>query len=63
MSIYEKDGETAFAKALKNWFDNKNLPEWFSLFPVNTTTEFDAIFSAHNKWCEENDYNFTPAIL
>jgi len=63
MSIYEKDGETAFAKALKNWFDNKNLPEWFSLFPVNTTTEFDAIFSAHNKWCEENDYNFTPAIF
>lgn len=63
MEIYEQDGEIAFIKALKNWFDSKNIEEWFSLFPVNTTTEFDAIFNSQHKWCEENAYNFTPAIF
>ncbi|MCZ8331336.1 MAG: thioredoxin domain-containing protein [Flavobacterium sp.] len=63
MGIYKQDGETVFIKALKYWFDNKNLTEWFGLFPVNTTTEFDTIFDSQYKWCEENDYNFTPAIF
>jgi uncharacterized membrane protein/glutaredoxin len=63
MEIYKQDGETAFSKALKYWFDNKNIEEWFSLFPINETTAFDAIFNYQHKWCEENDYNFTPAIF
>lgn len=63
IKIYQQKGETAFIKALKNWFDNKNTMEWFSLFPTNTTTEFDGIFNSQYKWCEENDYNFTPAIF
>lgn len=50
MGIYKQNGETAFTKALKNWFDSKNIEEWFSLFPVNITTEFDAIFSSQYKW-------------
>lgn len=63
MGIYKQGGETAFTKALKDWFDNKNIEEWFSLFPINATTEFDAIFNNQHKWCEENDYNFTPAFF
>lgn len=63
MEIYEENGELAFVKALKNWFDNKNIQEWFSLFTVNTTTKFDTIFNNQYKWCEENNYNFTPAIF
>lgn len=63
IKIYQQNGEVAFIKALKNWFDNKNIMEWFSLFPINTTTEFDTIFNNQHKWCEENDYNFTPAIF
>ena len=63
IEIYKQNGEIAFAKALKNWFDNKNIEEWLSLFPRNTTTEFDAIFNSQYKWCEENDYNFTPTIF
>jgi len=63
IKIYQQNGETAFIKALENWFDNKKIAEWFSLFPINTTTEFDGIFNSQYKWCEENDYNFTPAIF
>ena len=63
IAIYKQDGETAFIKALKYWFDNKNIETWFDLFPVNTSTEFDAIINAQYKWCEENDYNFTPTIF
>lgn len=63
IKIYQQNGESAFIKALKNWFDNKNIMEWFNLYPLNTTTEFDGIFSYQYKWCEENDYNFTPAVF
>ncbi len=63
MGIYKQEGETAFTIALKGWFDNKNIEEWFSLFPINITTEFDTVFNNQYKWCKENDYNFTPAIF
>ena len=63
VKIYQQNGEFGFIKALNNWFENKNIMEWLSLFPINTTTEFDEIFSSQYKWCEENDYNFTPAIF
>lgn len=63
MRIYEVVGEIAFVKALKNWFDKKNLSEWYDLNSASNTIEFDAIFNAHNKWCGENNYNFTPAIF
>lgn len=63
MGIYKQEGETTFTIALKGWFDNKNIEEWFSLFPINTTTEFDSVFNNQYKWCKENDYNFTPAIF
>lgn len=63
MGIYKQDGETAFTTALINWFNNKNIEKWFSLFPINKTTEYDAIFNNQHKWCEANDYNFTPAIF
>jgi uncharacterized membrane protein/glutaredoxin len=63
MGIYKQEGETTFTIALKSWFDNKNIEEWFSLFPINTTTEFDSIFNNQYKWCKENDLNFTPAIF
>lgn len=63
MEIYEQDGEIAFIKALGNWFNRKNIEEWFSLFPAKTTTKFDSIFNSQHKWCEENAYNFTPAIF
>jgi uncharacterized membrane protein len=63
IKIYQQNGESAFIIALKNWFNNKNTEEWFSLFPIKTTTEFDTVFNSQYKWCEENDYNFTPAIF
>lgn len=63
MGIYKQEEETTFTIALKGWFDNKNIEEWFSLFPINTTTEFDSVFNNQYKWCKENDYNFTPAIF
>lgn len=63
IKIYKQEGETVFIKALKDWFDNKNITEWLGLFSVNTTPEFDAIFDSQYKWCEENYYNFTPAIF
>ena len=63
IGIYKQYGETVFTIALKDWFDNKNIEQWFSLFPINATTEFDTIFNNQHKWCEENDYNFTPAIF
>jgi uncharacterized membrane protein len=63
MVIYKQCGEAAFMKALKSWFDNKNLTEWFDLFPANSTNDFDAIFNNQRKWCEENDYNYTPSIF
>ena len=61
--IYNVVGEIEFAKALKNWFDNRNLSEWFDLNSANNTMEFDSTLNAHNKWCEENNYNFTPVIF
>lgn len=63
MGIYKQQGEAAFMKALKSWFDNKNLAEWFGLFPATSTNEFDGIFNIQRKWCEENNYNFTPSIF
>lgn len=63
MKIYQQVGESDFIKALNNWFRNKNKKEWFNSFPINTTTEFDGMFSTQYKWCEENDYNFTPTIF
>ncbi|MFV8369601.1 thioredoxin domain-containing protein [Flavobacterium sp. LB2R40] len=63
MAIYKQDGETAFTRALKSWFDSKNIDEWFDLFPVNTSTQFDSTYNNQYKWCEENNYNFTPAIF
>ena len=63
MAIYKQNGETSFTSALKNWFDSKNTEEWFSLFPISKSTEFDVIYSCQYKWCEDNDYNFTPAIF
>lgn len=63
INIYQQNGEFDFIKALNNWFENKNKMEWFNLFALNTTTEFDGIFSSQYKWCEENDYNFTPTIF
>jgi len=63
MKIYQQDGEAAFKRALKNWFEIKNTDQWFDLFPANNSLEFDAIFGSQYKWCEENDYNFTPAIF
>ncbi|CAA9200803.1 vitamin K epoxide reductase family protein [Flavobacterium collinsii] len=61
--IYMLNGEKIFMQALKNWFENKNLKNWFGLFSVDTTDEFDTIFYSQNKWCQDNDYNFTPAIF
>jgi len=63
IKIYQQNGEFEFIKALTNWFENKNKMEWFNLFPISTTSEFDGIFNAQYKWCEENDYNFTPTIF
>lgn len=63
IKIYQQNGEFDFIKALNNWFENKNKMEWFNLFSINTTTEFDEILNAQYKWCEENDYNFTPTIF
>ena len=63
IGIYKQDGATIFIKALKAWFDNKNIEDWFGLFPIKATTVFDATFKNQYKWCEENDYNFTPTIF
>lgn len=63
IKIYQQNGEFGFIKALNNWFENMNKIKWFNLFPINTNTEFDGIFNAQYKWCEENNYNFTPAIF
>jgi len=63
IKIYQQNGEFDFIKALNTWFENKNKMEWFNLFSINTTTEFDEIFNAQYDWCEENNYNFTPAIF
>ncbi|MET3025214.1 vitamin K epoxide reductase family protein [Flavobacterium sp. UW10123] len=63
MKIYEQNGEFDFIKALNNWFEIKKILEWFSLFPISTTAEFDGIFTSLYKWCEENEYNFTPTIF
>lgn len=63
MEIFKQDGKSAFTRALKGWFDSKNIDEWFGLFPVNTSTQFDSTYINHYKWCEENNYNFTPAIF
>jgi len=63
IKIYQQNGESDFIKALNDWFEIKNLREWFSLFPIDATIEFDEMFSSQYKWCEENDYNFTPTIF
>ena len=63
MGIYKHHGEEAFLKALRSWFDNRSLNEWFDLYRTNLTLEFDIMFDNQRKWCEENDYNFTPSIF
>ena len=63
MKIFKSEGEAAFIEALRHWFDNKKLSEWFDIFPVDTTKEFDSLFNYQYKWCEENEYNFTPTIF
>lgn len=63
IEIYKQEGENTFTRALKEWFGNKNIENWISLFPVNTTNIFDTIFDLQYKWCEDNDFNFTPAIF
>lgn len=63
IKIYMQDGEVIFKEALKKWFENRNLIKWFNLFNIDVTPEFDTIFHSQYKWCQENDYNFTPAIF
>ncbi len=63
LGMYRQDGGAIFAKALKVWFDRTNNEEWFRLFPVNNSVEFDVLLNSQSQWCEENDYNFTPAIF
>ncbi|MBF4518767.1 thioredoxin domain-containing protein [Flavobacterium sp. ANB] len=63
MGIYKFDGEANFTKALKNWFENKKIIEWFRLFTVIESNEFDSMFNNQQQWCEDNDYNFTPLIF
>lgn len=63
VNIYMYEGESSFLKALQAWFENTNLTAWFERFPRNITSEFDSMFDSQYKWCEENDFNFTPAIF
>lgn len=63
INIYMNEGEKSFLTALQAWFENTNLTAWLERFPRNITSEFDSIFDFQYKWCEENDFNFTPAIL
>ncbi|MDR7209013.1 thioredoxin domain-containing protein [Flavobacterium piscis] len=63
ITIYDKKGETDFVNALKSWFEIREAKEWLSLFSVNTTSEFDVIFDTQYKWCQENNFDFTPAIF
>ncbi|MCV9930346.1 thioredoxin domain-containing protein [Flavobacterium sp. LS1R49] len=63
INIYMQDGESRFTKALNKWFESKNLEEWLSLFSGSATSEFDTIFRSQNRWCEDNDFSFTPVIF
>lgn len=63
MMIYVQKGKIAFEESLKVWFDKKNIKEWFDLYPGDSPLEFDEMFNVQYGWCQENDYNFTPAIF
>lgn len=63
INIYRNEGEANFTKALKTWFVSKNKYDWFTMFPLTSTTEFDLQLKNQYKWCEENDFSFTPTIF
>lgn len=62
IEIYQLNKEDAY-KALKNWFDNKDIDFWQESYQKPTMLSNYSILNSHYNWCLENDINYTPATL
>lgn len=62
--IYEEEGSVTFSKALKDWFEIKNIDEWISKY--GTAANKEKIIKQLEEITQENLYNelnFTPNIF
>jgi hypothetical protein len=63
IQIYYNDGQVEFIKQLRNWFENRDETKLIcNSFDVNND-EIDLLLKNQFQWNQENDLNFTPAIL
>ena len=65
INYFVQKGEAEFKRALKEWFDHKDISKWMDKYSTHTNNEMmiNSIYTNHNSWCIQNDYNYTPAIF
>lgn len=62
--IYENETEIDFMQALKYWFENKNLEDWFNKFgKLENPEKIEMKFIEITNENLEKDLNFTPNIF
>nr|WP_315170976.1 thioredoxin domain-containing protein [uncultured Flavobacterium sp.] len=64
VAIYFEQGQEAFMKALKHWFEYKSEKELSSLF-IDKEIEFkiNMLLEEQFKWNQKNNLSYTPAII
>ncbi len=63
-TIYLEKDQNEFRKAMRYWYETKDLKKWLSIYSTKSNSlKIDEVFFKQNEWCKINAINFTPAIF
>ena len=63
-AIFIQKGETAYLKAMNDWYEMQNIEQWTKQYTIAYKIDFiDDTYRVHKNWCVSNNYNATPAIF
>lgn len=62
--LYFNKGQNEFRKALKAWFETKDIEQWKRSFNVEIELEkTESFLNEQFAWCKKNDLLFTPTLI